>query len=58
MAVILSSYSAIILGGILVAAGVFAHQRQHAAGRYLLAVGGVLIVLGIVGLVWFLQAFG
>jgi hypothetical protein len=58
MAVILSSYGAITLGVILVVVGYFARRRGNDYGRYLLAGGGILVLLGIVGLLLFVRAFG
>lgn len=57
MVVILSSYIAIALGGILLIAGYIARRQQSEYSRYLLGGGGVFVVLGLLGLLWFMMAF-
>lgn len=57
MAVILSSYIAIALGVLLLIAGYIARRRQSEYGRYLLGGGGIFVVLGLLGLLWFMLAF-
>lgn len=57
MAVILSSYGAIALGAILVVVGYFARRRGNEYSNYLLGGGGILVVLGVLGLLWFMVAF-
>lgn len=56
--VILSSYVAIVLGVLLLAAGYVVQRRGNAYGRHLLGTGAVLVVLGVVALLWFVRAFG
>ena len=58
MPVVLSSYSAIALGVILVVIGYAARRRGNEYSRYLLAGGGILVLLGMVGLLLFVRAFG
>lgn len=58
MPVILSSYGAIALGVILVIVGYFARRRGNEYSRYLLGSGGILVLLGVLGLLWFLLSFG
>lgn len=57
MAVILSSYVAIALGVLLLVAGLLARRRDAEYSTYLLGGGVVLVVLGLLGLGWFIRAF-
>lgn len=57
MVVILSSYIAIALGVILLITGYLARRRQSEYSRYLLGGGGILVMLGLLGLLWFMMAF-
>lgn len=57
MAVILSSYIAIGLGVLLLVGGYISHRRESGYSQYLLAGGGILVGLGILGLLWFVMAF-
>lgn len=57
MVVILSSYIAIALGVILLVAGLLARHSEQSYGRYLLAGGGLLLAVGILGILWFMAAF-
>lgn len=58
MVVILSSYVAIALGVLLLLGGYVARRRGETYDRYLFGGGGALVVLGVLGLVWFVSAFG
>lgn len=57
MAIILSSYLAIALGILLLIAGYIARLYHRGYSRYLFGGGGVLLVIGLLGLVWFMRAF-
>ncbi|MFA9518695.1 hypothetical protein ACERIT_16070 [Halopenitus sp. H-Gu1] len=57
MAVILSSYVAIALGVLLLVGGYISHRRDSEYSQYLLAAGGILVAIGILGLLWFMMAF-
>ena len=54
MTVILYSMLAIILGVIALGIGIYARRREHPYERYVLAVGGLLIALGVLGLLYFM----
>ncbi|MFW5918971.1 MAG: hypothetical protein ACOCSP_02215 [archaeon] len=58
MVVILSSYVSIAVGALLLGLGFFARRRGNEYGRYLLGGGGLLVLLGVLGLLWFVTAFG
>lgn len=57
MAVILSSYIAIVLGVLLLIVGYITRRRDAEYSTYLLGGGGVLVVVGLLGLLWFMMAF-
>lgn len=57
MVVILSSYIAIGLGVLLLVGGYISHRRENEYSKYLLAAGGILVALGVLGLLWFIMAF-
>lgn len=56
--VILSSYVLIALGIVVALVGAFVRRRGLPSGRYLLVTGGVLILAGVMGIGYFMRAFG
>jgi len=56
--IILSSYLLILLGFVLIVGGLFARYRGRRKSRYLLVAGGILLLLGLAGLSYFISAFG
>lgn len=56
--IILSSYVLIVLGILVLGVGFLARARGNPNERYLLGGGAVLVLLGLAGLVYFMQAFG
>ena len=56
--VILSSYVLVALGVLVAIGGFVARRRGRPRGRYLVWVGGLLVLAGLVGLGWFVRAFG
>lgn len=57
MPVILFSYVAILVGVLLLIIGYIAHRQKQRYNQYLLGGGGLFVVLGLIGLLWFMMAF-
>ena len=56
--VILSSYALIFVGVLLLVAGLVYRYRGNRLDTYLLVGGGILVLLGLGGLSYFISAFG
>ncbi|MFP4625115.1 MAG: hypothetical protein ACLFNI_00810 [Natronomonas sp.] len=56
--VVLSSFVLIALGVVVMLVGVIGRRRGEPYGRYLIVVGGVLVLVGLAGLGYFMRAFG
>lgn len=56
--VVLSSFVLIALGVVVMLVGVIGRRRGELYGRYLIVVGGVLVLVGVAGLGYFMRAFG
>ncbi|MFB6091761.1 MAG: hypothetical protein ABEK02_01980 [Haloquadratum sp.] len=56
--VLLASLVLIGLGAVVALAGYVARRRGRPYGRYGIAVGGVLALLGLAGIALFVSAFG
>jgi hypothetical protein len=56
--IVLSSYALVAVGAVLTTVGYVARRRGHRYGRPLLVAGGTLVLAGVVGLGYFVSAFG
>lgn len=57
MATILTAYLSLLLGAVLLVAGVLARRKGREHSDYLLVGGGILVIIGLALLGGFLSAF-